>query len=656
MVDNISIYKNAKDNIGELTSISTVLRAIRDGRYKEVVEKLRSLSKEDYDKSKSTELVGVTFSGSFSVRNKTNIVTYSSIICMDFDKMEESLLKSLTTALKADPLTFALFRSPSNMGIKVLVKVNITEHYHEDAWNKLFWYFLKKHGVKADVSGKDVSRLCFVSWDQDLYYNGNSRVFTIGSLSKEPIKDTNKLFDIATKWTEKKFSFTENYRNNYIHLLACTLNRFGIAKEEAERLIGTIPGIDNALWKEYERTIKSAYDNVADRGKLTIYERSSPTQYSDNLAEDEIVRSTIDLMRLKVPPALIKELMEYKMFKYLPAGDSNVTPEDVGMGEGWLKKVLNKSHNIFINNLRETVSAKRLGTVETVMIEALKKNSGQVISTGIPEFDDILGGGVEAGNVYGLVGHPGTGKSIFALFISILSAVNNIPCVYWNGEMGELQMLRRIIKNTLGIDIKEMMDSGAITPEIITDLTNKVKDKLRNNFYLISESGFSAKDIVSHIDLIEQEHKKKIKLVIVDGITHMEDMKNDEIFSAIQNSKELKESAKISNVAIIVLVHLNTGSDKHFRNASKFTRGGIKMIANMDGHFSTSLCIDPVSTNFDVNDIKYINNIFYIRCEDKRNSGMIADKIITTRDPLIIEVDPRIPKSFDIDMKIKPSH
>ena len=67
-------------------------------------------------------------------------------------------------------------------------------------------------------------RLCFVSFDPDLYLNEDAEVFMTQSYPNNETKSQKDL-DWVWDFTSIKKNFQKG-RNNFIHLFACNANRF----------------------------------------------------------------------------------------------------------------------------------------------------------------------------------------------------------------------------------------------------------------------------------------------------------------------------------------------------------------------------------------------------------------------------------------------
>ena len=83
-----------------------------------------------------------------------------------------------------------------------------------------------------------------------------------------------------------------------------------------------------------------------------------------------------------------------------------------------------------------------------------------ILKSGIAEFDDLLGGGIERGSSTLLIGPAGTGKSLFALqFVAAAVKRGEKAAVFIFDE--ELGLLFSRTK-AMGIDLEKMRDDGAI--------------------------------------------------------------------------------------------------------------------------------------------------------------------------------------------------
>jgi len=297
----VSIYKEFK-KVGSNSEITEVLESIKNGDYKEDINSIRyAVHSEDFGTADEIKngLVAFTTSGTFgSARTKENITSYSKMICLDFDKLSHEELQETFTIIKDCPYTFAAFISPSGNGIKVIVKVNSEKENHETTYLQVAEHYKTLTGIDYDKKCKDISRLCFISYDEDIFINNTSIIFNpiieikIVETKKEIInQSTDALLDKCLKFTELKEQYYEGNRNNFIHLFASNANRFGIQQEDT--LNFCLNNFDLQT-REIESSIKSAYKNQsADFAKFADY-ANHKTSNKNNLKTVEVKNSKED--------------------------------------------------------------------------------------------------------------------------------------------------------------------------------------------------------------------------------------------------------------------------------------------------------------------------------------------------------------------------
>ena len=164
-------------------SLAQALDAIRNDIYKRQVEHLRRLlasQGEKVYKRLKEQLDAVTFCGTFSPsRAKANLTHHNGIVHGDLDHLPD--LQAVKQALCADPYTVYCFVSPRGEGLKVGVRIEPVpdDAAYKPTWQAVTGYYRQHYGVTWDPSGKDVSRLCYVSWDSDCYINPDAPLFPV---------------------------------------------------------------------------------------------------------------------------------------------------------------------------------------------------------------------------------------------------------------------------------------------------------------------------------------------------------------------------------------------------------------------------------------------------------------------------------------------
>lgn len=256
---------------------------IASGKLKTQIEEIRSLiaaGNTDAAQEKKKQLLAFTPSAVFKEKRlMPHLEMYSGFVHLDFDKLTDEGLKRAFELISSLPETFLCFVSPSGNGLKVFVEVNTDLAHHEYAYEQVTAYYEGKTGLKADPSCKDITRLCFMSYDPNLYKNIYNEKFRVSlpeettnqiQIPVEPAKqssqhepenlNTDFIFQQQIQFTNQKKSYTNGNRNNYIYLLAANCNRAGLSALDTTSFIAQNFDLP---FKEVQTAVKSAYTHHA---------------------------------------------------------------------------------------------------------------------------------------------------------------------------------------------------------------------------------------------------------------------------------------------------------------------------------------------------------------------------------------------------------
>jgi len=269
MPNTVTIFQNIRETETPFfKDVTYILQRIKEGKNQELVKKIR----QEKNKSKRNELKknlpAICFSGQFNKRSDSAIVEHSGLICLDFDgyPKKKDLLEDKERFQK-NKFIYSVFVSPS-------IKIPADQDNHTKYFNSL-----KKEFDSAyfDTTSKNLSRVCYESYDRLLHINPNSSVWEkieeeqheeksfVKDVPVLKIKDDNKIIEILTKWWQRDFPMSEGQRNHNVYVLARALNEFGINKNIASFVCNQYESSDFTR-NEIQGTINSAYNNTADFG------------------------------------------------------------------------------------------------------------------------------------------------------------------------------------------------------------------------------------------------------------------------------------------------------------------------------------------------------------------------------------------------------
>ena len=313
IMQQVTIFQNFNESVKNI-ALSEVLQHIKcNSKLKMRIETLRKLynegNKTAYDQLKKS-LLAFTPSGTFEGGRKADLLdTYSQYIILDIDKLDaETVQKSKATSIEI-PYTLTCFTSPSGAGIKIIVEVDSKSCDHITAYNQVKTFYEAALQQCIDKSGKDVSRLCFYTYDPDIFINENHLIFEIDTdtvVEEIPFEPTPKPIVFQQKepeyfpasplekvgiiqanlegaynLTSQKSNYLPGNRNNFVFLFASNCNRMGIAEIEAQAFANTT--FLELTPSETRQAVASAYKHHANEfGKFKTKKAKKDNAYFKN--------------------------------------------------------------------------------------------------------------------------------------------------------------------------------------------------------------------------------------------------------------------------------------------------------------------------------------------------------------------------------------
>lgn len=248
----VTVFKSINDvNTPFFKEVFDIFDRIREGNSRDLLEKIRQIPDKETRNKMKKDLPSICFSGKFERREAKALVEHSGLICLDYDgfaSQDEMLIKKAT--LTEDKFTFALFVSPSGDGLKQVVKIPQDPNNHRLYFNALNEYF---DCPEFDTTTKDVCRVCYESYDPDIYVNEFSFVWDVQKEDVKKVHDTtdytithsptirlNDDTEVVRRlliWWEREFGMVEGAKNNNLHLLAMAFNEFGISESHSADIL-----------------------------------------------------------------------------------------------------------------------------------------------------------------------------------------------------------------------------------------------------------------------------------------------------------------------------------------------------------------------------------------------------------------------------------
>jgi hypothetical protein len=224
--------------------------------------------RETKDPVYKNQLPACSFGGVFSYRNEKSLIKFSGLACLDFDKLsgiEDA--NQIKDNLISDPCLYACFISPSGVGVKAVFRVADDHTKYRAMYRALCSKYADVH---LDSKTSDISRLCFESYDPDIYINEQAEIWTkceeeeyqnLGASRYDvsiPVQSESITIGLLQKWFDKKYTVSEGQRNDAIYRFASALNAFGVNEYTSISYLQKYAQKGFSA-KEIETAVKSAY-------------------------------------------------------------------------------------------------------------------------------------------------------------------------------------------------------------------------------------------------------------------------------------------------------------------------------------------------------------------------------------------------------------
>jgi len=255
----ITYYKDIKTELNENIDFNLLINKLKDIKIKKITDNCRLYDKYTQKieyREAQIKLPIVCFSAIFkekSTHSIDNIIEHTNLLCLDYDGLDNT--EDVFNLLKENAFIHFIYRSTSNKGLKVVVKINLDKLInlssdmtivegnveYNNVYKLVYDYigeqFYNLINILPDPLAKDISRCSFISYDDKYHFNRNSQKFEITvkeaeAFNKRKLKkvkvSANKTTAVGTHevafmneiidfLTDKKLDITDNY-NDWLYL------------------------------------------------------------------------------------------------------------------------------------------------------------------------------------------------------------------------------------------------------------------------------------------------------------------------------------------------------------------------------------------------------------------------------------------------------
>lgn len=202
------------------------------------------------------------------------------------------------------------------------------------------------------------------------------------------------------------------------------------------------------------------------------------------------------------------------------------------------------------------------------MSEQERLTATQGMSTGFPDLDKLLNGGLKPGHMVVVAARPAMGKSLLALNMVRSIARNNpdSPVMFFSLEMTkDSDLAPRLLSDLLSIPLKHLL-SARLTPEDVAKWNSGIQRAKSLNIHLDDKTN-TIEGIRIECRKLAAKHKGKLSAVFIDYMQLMKATVSAGRFEDITNlSIELKTLAKTLGCPVVAISQLSRKCEERGKN------------------------------------------------------------------------------------------
>jgi len=289
----VTIFKNIKVTKEPFhIPVEVIFSRIKNGNSRSIIEKIRFENDKKERNNLKMQLPSICFSGIFLSRSNDKCEKHSGLVAIDFDHLGDQI-EIVKKRMINDPYTLSCFVSPSGDGLKVIVKIPAKILTHADSCRALVDYYSND---KLD-NFEDVARVCYESFDPDIYINYDSKEFITlkGKEVKKVQAPESRIFDYSEIYERLKIwmknnneHYSDGTKHKYLVKFSSACLRFNIPElVTSQKLIfeySTHPGCESVLPKDIDNIVSAVYKNYGhtagtayftEKGELLMNDHSN---------------------------------------------------------------------------------------------------------------------------------------------------------------------------------------------------------------------------------------------------------------------------------------------------------------------------------------------------------------------------------------------
>jgi len=354
----ISYFKSGEfSRVTGSVGLEDYLEHVKEGRWQDKVLAVRN------GRLDKKNVPSVTVSGQFDGRRRReNFTSHSGVIGIDLDDQDNPGLLDKRERLQQDPHCYACHTSIRGFGLVWYVKVSPAKHL--EAFQAIEKYLANEYGVVVDPSGKDVSRLRYISYDPHLYLNKASKKWSkyLTKKEREPqaaprinAYHNEDIAHILQQITSRGVNIAEDY-HSWLHISFALASEFGESGREYFHAVSAQSSkYESARCDaQYDIALKRDHSGGVSIGTFFYYCKQAGIETTTPTTREAVA---IYRQRVKMDPGKSRKEAAASVIEYM---------EKIhGVGEERLAPVLEQMEEVPDRELREQRVNDRMTEIET---------------------------------------------------------------------------------------------------------------------------------------------------------------------------------------------------------------------------------------------------------------------------------------------------
>lgn len=178
------------------------------------------------------------------------------------------------------------------------------------------------------------------------------------------------------------------------------------------------------------------------------------------------------------------------------------------------------------------------------------------IRTGLPKLDTHLRG-LKAGRLYIAAGRPAMGKTAFGLTLAANAAKSGKKVLFFSIEMGESDLMQRLLARYSGISVDAMNTPGALNPDDHAKLASCGGAVRVLPLKILHRQFLTASTAHGYARRFKRRHGLDLLVIDYLGLMQVEDRRANKVHQIEEITTGLKRLANSLQIPVLLLAQLN---------------------------------------------------------------------------------------------------